>query len=74
MEESSTYQWIVAQGQVKGQIQQTRNLILRLGTRRFGSPSPTAVATLEGLTNLARLEDLSLRLLDVASCELLAGV
>jgi hypothetical protein len=45
MEESSTYPWIVAQGRAKGlierQVQQTRNLIQRQGSRRR-PPHPTA--------------------------------
>ena len=70
MKESVTYQAIVREGRVE----EARAILLRLGRRRFGPPSPEAEAVLAGITAIERLEALSERLLDVESWEeLLAG-
>lgn len=69
LEDSSVYHWILAKGEVK----EARNILFRIGRKRFGPPSPTVTTTLEGIKDLNRLEELSERLLDVTSWdELLA--
>ena len=79
MKESTTYQAILqegkalgqalgeAKGEVKGALKEARKMILRLGQSRFGPPEVVQVAALEGITDLARLENLGERLLQVES-------
>jgi predicted transposase YdaD len=63
MEESVTYQAILRKGEAK----EARKLLLLMGRSRFGEPSPEVVAALEAVTDLNRLEELSVRLLQVSS-------
>lgn len=69
MKESVTYQKIVEEGRVEGRVEEARALLLRLGRKRFGPPSPAAEAALAGITAIERLEALSERLLDAESWE-----
>ena len=78
MEESVTYQAIVRrgreEGREEGRVQATRELLRRLGEKRFGPPPAAVQAALAAITDVAQLERLSERLLDVESWEeLLAG-
>jgi len=78
MEESVTYQAIVRrgreEGREEGRVQATRELLRRLGEKRFGPPPAAVQAALAAITDAAQLERLSERLLDVESWEeLLAG-
>ncbi len=69
MEESSTYQSIVAKGALKGE----KKLLMLQGRKRFGPPDVQTTAAIEAITDLDRLEQLGQRLLDVSSWqELLA--
>jgi hypothetical protein len=63
LEESSTYQATVE----KGQRKTMKNNLLRLGVRRFGPPSAEVAAVLNGTDDLARLDRMFDRALDVAS-------
>jgi predicted transposase YdaD len=63
MEESVTYQAIIR----RGRIQEARNLLLRQGRIRWGDPTPSAEASIQTITDLERLEQLSERLLVVSS-------
>lgn len=73
-EASSTYQAILNQGRVEGMAEASRIILLRLGLKRFGAPTPEALATIETITNLERLDQLADRLLDVTTWdEFLAG-
>ncbi|HEX8203436.1 MAG TPA: DUF4351 domain-containing protein [Isosphaeraceae bacterium] len=85
MEESVTYQAILrkgraaglaegkAEGKVVGKAEEAKQLLLRMGRKRFGPPEPQTVATIESIAELERAEQLVERLLDVASWdELLA--
>jgi hypothetical protein len=65
MRESVTYQAILQEGREE----EARAILRRLGTKRFGPPSETARAVLEGISGIERLERLSERLLDVESWE-----
>jgi hypothetical protein len=69
MEESVTYQAIVAEGVAKGRTDEARRLLLRQGRKRFGTPDSETAAAVEAINNLDRLEELSERLLDVSSWE-----
>lgn len=70
LEDSSTYQHVLEQGESKGE----KKLILRQGTKKFGPPSPAIAAALQAILDTARLERLGDRILDVGSWdELLAG-
>lgn len=85
MRESSTYQAILdegrvegrvegrAEGVVEGRVEEARAILLRQGRKRFGVPDERVQRTLEGISSRERLEELSERLLDVATWdELLA--
>ncbi len=63
VKESTTYQAIVEEGQIK----EARKLILRHGKRKFGRPTAAVARALEGTEDLDRLERLSDRLLTAAS-------
>jgi hypothetical protein len=52
MEDSVTYQAIVR----KGQLKEARGILVRLGTRKFGAPSPTVCQRVEATTDLESLE------------------
>jgi hypothetical protein len=62
MEESTTYQAIMAKGGLKA----VREDICRLGERKFQTPLPAPVRTaLEGMVDLEQLHGLLERILDV---------
>jgi hypothetical protein len=69
MEESSTYQAIIAEGAAKGAAGEARRFLLLLGRKRFGAPDEQTRSALEAITDLKRLEQLGERLLDVESWE-----
>ena len=75
MEESTTYQATLEEGRSKGLSQGLsqglRAAILRLGKKRFGTPSSAISAELQAITDPARLERLTEAALDVASWEAL---
>jgi hypothetical protein len=52
MEESTTYQEILGKGLAQGlervQLQAHRNVLLRLGAKRFGPPPPAVATVLAG--------------------------
>jgi hypothetical protein len=68
LEESTTYQWILEkgknQGLTQGLSQGERNLLLLVGTKKFGPPSPSVRAEIEAIAEPARLERLGERILD----------
>jgi hypothetical protein len=70
MEDSVTYQAIVRKGYIKGQaegaVEELKKTIQILGRKRFRRPpSAPLAAALDAITDLQRLEQLSVRLLDV---------
>ena len=79
MRDSTSYQAILdegrAEGEIKGraegltmgQVEEARQLLLRLGRKRLGSPEPSVEETVRAIDGLPRLELLLERLLDVAS-------
>jgi predicted transposase YdaD len=81
MRESSTYQAILEegreegreQGREQGRVTEGRQIVLELGTDKFGPPSATTVGTLEQIDDLAVLHRLARGILRTASWqELLA--
>ncbi len=71
MRESVTFQAILREGleegREEGEILGERAVILRLGEKRFGTPTKGTVDALNAITDRAELEALSLRLLEVES-------
>ncbi len=71
MEESTTYQAILEEGREKGLSQGLsqglRRILLRLGSKKFGTPTPSVATELQRVTELARLELLTDRILDATS-------
>jgi predicted transposase YdaD len=83
MRESSTYQYIlaegkaegiaegkaegIAEGKAKGKTEGVRQVLLVLGRKRFGPPDASIRKALKAITDLTRLTQLSERLLDVGS-------
>jgi len=83
MEDSVTYQYLIAkgiqqgiqqgiergieQGIERGELVEAKKLLLRLGHKRFGPPDSATQAKLDSLSDLARLEQLSERLLELSS-------
>ncbi len=67
MEESSTYQALLSKGRAQGRVEEARAVVVRLGRKKFGAPLPAVVEAVEAITDIARLEELSDRLLDVDS-------
>lgn len=75
MKDSTTYQAILAEGEAKGQakgesagrIREAKALLLRLGTRRFRTPSVTIADEVQRIDDLPRLEALIERTMDASS-------
>lgn len=75
MKESSTYQMILAEGAEQGKAEEARSLLMLLGRKRFGAPDPGVQSTIERIQDVAQLEVLVERALDVAGWdELLADI
>jgi predicted transposase YdaD len=74
MKESSTYQVILEEGRREGRIQgaerqmnHSRELLLRMGTEHLGEPPAAATAAVAGISDLARLDRMTLRAPKAAS-------
>jgi predicted transposase YdaD len=79
MEESTTYQWIKAQGRQEGlqtgrqegyqegRIAELVDLLLKIGAKRFGTPTAAVTQTIQSLKDRAYLESLVERLIQVES-------
>ena len=78
MEESTTYQAILAkgraEGRTEGQAAGEKHILLRLGSKRLGAPNAHVRQRIESITSMEELERLTDRLLEVGSWdELLAS-
>ncbi len=73
MKESVTYQAILREGKAEGQATEARRILLLQGRSRFGEPTPETVAALNCLADVEKLEQLSMRLLQVNSWQELLG-
>ena len=71
--ESSFYQLIREEGVIEGHLEEARETILSLGKEKFGVSSPEIEATLQGITDPARLKSIRGRLLKAASWDDLLG-
>jgi hypothetical protein len=67
MEESVTYQAIIAKGVAQGAIQELKKTLRLLGRKRFGPPDSRVLAALDGINDIDQLERLAVRILDAAS-------
>jgi predicted transposase YdaD len=71
MEDSTTYQAILAKGEakgeVKGEVKGMQKTLLRQGRKRFGPASKNIQTTIQGITEVHRLERLTDRILEAAS-------
>lgn len=56
-----------ARGEARGKVEEAARILLRLGRKRFGEPSPGVVAAVEATTDVERIEVLTDRVLDVSS-------
>ena len=69
MKESVAYQAIIAEGEAKGEIKgriaEARAILLRLGTKRLGTPPSAMQEKLENIKTLEYLELLTDRILQV---------
>jgi predicted transposase YdaD len=82
MEESVTYQAIVRKGMQEGmregmregREEEARKLILLQGRNRFGKVSMRVADALDAIQDVERLEELSLKLLEVSSWQELLGL
>jgi hypothetical protein len=72
MKESVTYQAIIEEGLAAGEIKEARKLLL-LGRTRFGEPSSEVLAGVDAITDVQKLEDLSVRVLQATSWQELLG-
>jgi len=71
MRESTSYQLIVEEGELKGE----RRALLLLGSQQFGEPPPNVLAVLNSIENVRTLEALLAKVLDVSTwSELLASI
>jgi hypothetical protein len=70
VDDSVSAQWLIrkgeAKGMIQGQLQAVRQMLLRLGQKRFGA-EPNAEPRLNAMTDLSRLERMADRVLDAAS-------
>ena len=78
MKESVTYQAIIEEGKIEGKIEgkveEARRILLLLGRDQFGEPSAGVQATLDAITDVNRLEELTVRSNHVSSWQELLGL
>jgi predicted transposase YdaD len=73
MKESVTYQAIIEEGKIEGKIEgmieARHEILLGLGRKRFGPPSPANQEALQAINDVDRLDRLVERLLDASNWE-----
>jgi hypothetical protein len=74
MEESVTYQKIIRKGKAEGKVEEARRLLLMLGRDQFGEPPAEVQAALDAVTDVNRLEELTVRLRHVSGWQDLLGL
>jgi hypothetical protein len=67
LEESTTYQAILAKGETQGALREARKILLLQGEILFGPPDRSTRQALDGIAQLEHLEALGVRLLQVES-------
>ena len=65
MKASATYQALLEEGAVIGQLREARRIVLMLGTNRFGEPDERTREAIESTKSLGRLEAMAGRLTEV---------
>lgn len=71
--DSVPFELWMARAEARGQVRSLPQTILRQVWKKFGEPTPEQIQTVESLNDLNRLQDLTDKLLDVATWkELLA--
>jgi predicted transposase YdaD len=73
MHESSTYQAILEEGELRGRAKWQRQLLIRQGTSKFGSPNAFQIDSLKAIEDPLVLEELGVRLLTATSWDDLLG-
>ena len=74
LRDSSTYQAILAEDEVAGWAAEARDILVRLGSKRFGPPDRRVRAALDRLDDRQRLERLTERLLEAESWDELLAI
>lgn len=74
MEESVTYQMILEQGETRGEVKEARKMLLLLGRRKLGEPSPEVQNALNDISDSRRLEELAVQLENASSWQQLIGL
>ncbi len=74
MKESTTYQAILEEGAEKGRVEEARRLVLKIGSKKFGSVKPDVEYLINQKSDLAEIERLHERLMDVSSWDELLNV
>jgi hypothetical protein len=59
MRDSTTYQAILDEGRAEGRTEEARELVLRLGRKRWGEPETTVVSALKAINHRERLESMA---------------
>ncbi len=62
--QSHLYQRTLGEGVKVGELRQARELLIRLGTRRFGDANPSTIAALEMIQDVERLEALNEKMIE----------
>lgn len=69
MKESSTYQAILAEGraegEARGRVDEARRLLIKVGSKHLGSPDARTKAKIEAISDVAQLDQLTERTLEV---------
>ncbi|MBY0526159.1 MAG: hypothetical protein K2R98_22385 [Gemmataceae bacterium] len=74
MRESTTYQAILQEGKAEGKAEEARNILRLLGHHKFGEPPAEVQSVLDGVNDLHRLEELTVRVIHAASWQELLGL
>jgi predicted transposase YdaD len=66
MRESTAYQAILDEGRAEGRTEEAREMIFRLGRKRWGEPETTVASALKAINNRERLEQMVERVGEVS--------
>jgi predicted transposase YdaD len=66
MRESTAYQAILDEGRAEGRTEEARELVIRLGRKRWGEPEATIASAIKAINNRERLESMAERINEVA--------
>jgi hypothetical protein len=73
MKESSTYQMILEEGRGEGAVAEAKKVLRLLGDAAFGPPDARTAAAIERINDLARLEEMLMRVRTAGSWQELLG-